>query len=98
MFAVVIVNSFEADCPMVMFTTRREARAYLQYAWEKAFNTELAESEVGLDESECFREDEYAKITWNDKDIMEFFVTFDSRPDAEFEEVKERYMKESRYE
>ena len=93
MYAVVIIQSFDSDVPMCLFTTKKEAKAYLNYTWENAYDTEKTESIVGLDESECFHKEEYAKITWNDGDTMEFILTFDSSPDAEFEEVKEKYMK-----
>lgn len=89
MNAVIIVQSFDNDTPVYVFDDHDKARAYMKWSWEECYNTEIAEGSL-LDESKCFCEDEYAKITWLDGSYIEFIVSYITQHDKNFDSINWR--------
>ena len=89
MYAVIMVHTFDADTPTVLFEDYDKAKAYLHWLWENYYNTEIAEGS-DLNENQCFHEDDYAKVAWADGDATEFILTYTSEPEKEFEKVDYR--------
>lgn len=79
-------QTFDPDSPLVLFDDYDKAKAYLHWLWENAYNTEMAEGSM-LIEQKCWHEDELAKITWSDGDYMEFILTGVSEPNEEFNDT-----------
>ena len=79
-YAVVVVTSFDLDVSVCLFDYYVKATEYLQDLWEDDYNTELAESVIGINEAHTYHEEDYAKITWRDGDTMEYYVTDVSKP------------------
>ena len=79
-YAVVITYSFNGDVPVYLFDNYDKAKEYLHDFWQDGYNAELAESTIGVDEEKTYHEDDYAIITWNDGDYMEYILTFVSEP------------------
>lgn len=82
-YIVVMVSSFDSDTPAVLFDDYNEAKAYLHWLWEDYYNIEIALGSH-LIETQCFHEEEYAKVTWSDNNTTEFILTFASSPDERF--------------
>jgi transcription initiation factor IIF auxiliary subunit len=74
-YAVVITTSFDIDVPVYLFDDCEKAIKYLHDLWEDDYNTELAESIIGVHESQTYHEEWYAKITWRNGDTMEYYLT-----------------------
>jgi hypothetical protein len=87
MYAVIMVHTFDADTPTVLFEDYDKAKAYLHWLWKEYYNTEIAEGSL-LDKEGCFHDDEYAKVTWTDNEATEFILTYTSEPDPEFKYVE----------
>lgn len=85
-YAVITIYSFDSDTPTVIFENYDKAKAYLHWLWENYYNTEIAEGS-DLNEEQCFHENEYAKVMWNDNDTTEFILTYISEPDEEFNNI-----------
>lgn len=79
-YAVVVRTSFDLETPVYLFDDYEKAKEYLHDLWQKDYNTELAESIRGIDEFATYHEEDYAKITWNDGDDMEYILTDISEP------------------
>ena len=79
-YAVVVRTSFDLEAPVYLFDDYEKAKEYLHDLWQKDYNTELAESIRGIDEFATYHEEDYAKITWNDGDEMEYILTDISEP------------------
>ena len=86
-WAVMRIATFDLDvCDCVVFDDYEKAKAYLHWSWEDYYNTEIAENS-GLYEEECYHEDEYAKVEWDDGEHTEFLLTVITPPDEEFHKV-----------
>ncbi len=83
-YAVIMYQSFDGDTPTVLFDNEEEAKKYLKWLWNRYYKEEQEQSVVALNETECFCEEEYAKVQWVDGDKTEFILTFTSEPDPEF--------------
>lgn len=86
MWGVVVVHSFNNYSPMIIVGDLTYAKAYLHWLWEDYYNTQLAEG-AELNEKECFHEESYAKITWDNGDYTEFILTYDVEVDPRFREA-----------
>ena len=84
MYAVIMVHSFEADTPLVLFESYEKAKAYAHWLWQSYYKEEQSQGSA-LNESECCYDGDYGKVTWADGEKTEFIVTFASEPDPEFE-------------
>lgn len=85
MWIVMMAHSFDADTPCYKFNNEEydKAKAYLHWLWEEYYNTEIAEGSE-LDNTMCYHEDEYAKVTWRDGEKTEFYLTYTSPYDEKF--------------
>lgn len=79
-YAVIIKYSFDGDTPVYLFDDYDKAKEYLHDLWQEAYNEELANSVVGVDEENTYHEDDVAIIRWEDGDYMEFILTYVSEP------------------
>jgi hypothetical protein len=73
MYVVTRTYSFDSDSVGSLFTDRETASSFLRSAWEDFYNRELAEG-GDLIEHECYFEEDYARITWTDRDRVEFHL------------------------
>lgn len=73
-YVIIVSESFNDDVPVYLFDSLGEARAALLSLWEDAYNTELVESECGIIEEETYIEDEFAKITWCDREYRTYKI------------------------
>jgi len=77
-YVVVKTHNFDPETEAVEFNNDREASAYLQWEWEDYYNTEIAENDPNdefishLDEDECYHDDNYGKVQWDNGDYTEF--------------------------
>lgn len=95
MYIVIVKHSFDEETPAYPFNDYDKARAYLHKLWEDFYNTEIEENEENLNKKECYHEDEYAKIKWNNDndDQTEFILTRNYPYDkAFFEGDWQRYL------
>lgn len=88
MYYVVEVMNFDYEAPLWgPFEEYRKACAFLHWLWEDYYNREIAEGSSALDQSQCFHDEDYAKVAWVDGDQTEFILTFETNPPKEFENV-----------
>lgn len=74
MYIVLKLHTFDPEREAHVFEDYADARDYLQEAWEDYFNTEIAENEAGLDFDQCYHEDDYAVVTFKDREMTEWFL------------------------
>ena len=74
-YAVIVTYNFDGTTPVYLFDDYNKATEYLHDLWQEGYNTELAESFVGIDEENTYHEEGYAKITWADGGYCEYIVT-----------------------
>ena len=79
-YAVVVRTSFDIEVLVYLLDDYEKAKEYLRDLWQHDYNVELAESIRGIDEFATYHEEDYAKITWNDGDEMEYILTDVSKP------------------
>lgn len=97
-YVVVKTHNFDVETEAAEFTDYRKATAYLHWLWEDYYNKELAYEEsdkdyIGhLDKDECYHEEEYAKVQWDDGDYTEFTLIEVDSPRREFPEDWEKYV------
>ena len=65
MFVVVKTHNFDPETEATAFEDEKEAKAYLQWLWQDYYNEEI-DNNSDLVERECYNEDDYAKIQWED--------------------------------
>ncbi len=65
MYVVTKTHNFDPETEAFVFDREKEAIEYLQHIWEEYYNEEIANGSA-LVESECYHEDDYAKIEWVD--------------------------------
>ena len=65
MFVVTKTHNFDPEVEATVFESLDKAVVYLQWLWEDYYNEEIA-NESDLVESECYHEEDYAKIEWTD--------------------------------
>ena len=85
-YVVIMDHTFDPETKVTIFGSRPQAEAYLHWAWEDYYNTEIAENPDGISEDETYHEDDYAVITYTDGTMTEFRV-------LEGEEISEDYNK-----
>lgn len=77
-YVVVKTHNFDPETEAAEFTDYRKATAYLHWLWEDYYNEEMAENDQEdddishLDEDECYHEEAYAKVQWDNGDWTEF--------------------------
>ena len=81
MYIALMVKNYDIEPEAVMFTTKALATDYLKWWWDKEYTEAKAKGQDQLYPAECYCEDEYAKLEWNDHARIEFFVVKDSRPE-----------------
>ena len=92
MYYVIMSHNFDAQTCIYEFEEYDKAIAFLHWDWENYYNEELSEGS-GLDEEECYHEDEYAQVKWEDGCQTEWnLVEGLDEPSPEFEEEWERYV------
>lgn len=70
-FYVIVSHSFDAETYIYKVNNETEATDLLEWLWEDYYNNEIV-AESHLNERECFHEDDYARVTWDDGDYTEF--------------------------
>lgn len=95
-YVVVKTHNFDVETEAVEFDDYRKATAYLHWSWEDYYNDQLAEDEYRdegyqLDEDECYHEETYAKVQWDNGDWTEFTLITVTPPRDDFPEDWERY-------
>ena len=89
-YVVTKTHNFDVETEAVKFTDYRKATAYLHWYWEDYYNNEII-AQSHLKEDECYHEEDYAKVTWEDGDYTEFNI-MEIYPEREdFPEDWERY-------
>lgn len=92
MFYVIMTHNFDAETCTYGFENETKALAFLHWAWEEYYNVEIAEGSH-LCESQCYYENDYAKVEWDDGCYTEWnLVEGLDEISAEFEKVWERYI------
>ena len=84
MFVVTKTHNFDPETEATLFDNIEDAISYLQWIWEDYYNREILEGEGDLLESECYHEEDYAKVTWEDKCVTEFHLMEIVPPRKEF--------------
>lgn len=96
-YVVVKTHNFDPETEAVEFDDYRKATAYLYWAWEDYLNDEMVEDsykdedENRLDEEECYHEETYGKVQWDDGDWTEFTLIAVTPPRDDFPEDWENY-------
>lgn len=85
MFVVTKTHNFDPETEATVFESRGKAVAYLQWLWEDYYNEEIA-NESDLVESECYHEEDYAKIEWSDGCQTWFHLIETIPPSCRFED------------
>lgn len=82
-YVVIIVHSFDGDVPVYAFGNNYDkAINYLKKSWQEYYDCEK-ENNSHLDESLCFCEGEYGRVTWDDGCSTEFILSYISDPGKE---------------
>ena len=77
-YVVVKTHNFDPETEAAKFLDYRRATAYLHWLWEDYYNEEIAENDLmdddisHLDEANCYHEECYAKVQWDNGDYTEF--------------------------
>lgn len=96
-YVVVKTHNFDPETEATEFTDYRKATAYLHWLWEDYYNEEMADNDPEdddishLDEDECYHEETYAKVQWDNGDWTEFNLITIYPPREEFPVNWERY-------
>lgn len=75
---VVITHSFDSDTPVYEYDSEEEAVKALKRLYTDYYAEEVREGSALVD-SECFCEDDYAKVTWADGCVTEFKLSYTSK-------------------
>ena len=86
MFVVVKTHNFDPETEATAFEDEKEAKAYLQWLWENYYDEEIANDSY-LVERECYHEEDFAKIQWEDgcQTWFKLIETVPVRADFSFE-------------
>lgn len=97
-YVVVKTHNFDPETEAVEFDDYRKATAYLHWAWEDYLNDEMVEDsykdedENRLDEEECYHEETYGKVQWDNGDWTEFTLITITPPRDNFPKDWEKYV------
>lgn len=91
-YVVLMEHTFDPETRVVYFNDYNRAKAYLHWAWEDYYNTEIAENPDGISEDETYHENDYAVITYTDMEMTEFKL-LETEPIDEFLKINwKRYL------
>ena len=90
-YVVIETYTFDPETEAVKFDDLLKAKAYLHWLWEDTYNTEIAHDPFGVDESECYHDETYARIQFSDGDAIEFFLVEVEKERPDFPSDWERY-------
>ena len=93
LYAVSVFTTWGYDNPVTLFENYDEAIDYLQWLWEDYYNDEIV-AQSRMNESECWHEENEAKLTWADGNTLHITLTYVTKPDAKFYEKYRQYKKE----
>lgn len=92
-YVVIMQHNFDAETRVVYFQERDKAVAYLHWAWEDYYNTEIAECPDSVIEEDTYHEENYALISYKEGGITEFLLSEVDDPLKGFETVNwRRYL------
>ena len=75
MYTVVRITNFDDERKAMIFPTETEAKEQLQLDWEDLYNDWIASNEIYVDEYLTYHEDDYAILSADDGDRIEWFLT-----------------------
>lgn len=97
-YVVIKTHNFDPETEAVEFTDYRKATAYLHWMWEDYYNDMMVDDDdfeddniSHLDEDECYHEETYAKVQWDDGDCTEFILAEITPQRKGFPENWEKY-------
>ena len=97
-YVVTKTHNFDPETEAVEFTDYRKATAYLHWLWEDYYNDAMVDDDFEddyrfyLDEEECYHEETYGKVQWNNGDYTEFSLIQISSQRKDFPENWEKYV------
>lgn len=96
-YVVIKTHNFDPETEVAEFTDYRKATAYLHWLWEDYYNDAISYDDpedddiTHLDENECYHEETYAKVQWDNGDYTEFSLVAIEPPREDFPDDWEQY-------
>ena len=97
-YIVIKTHNFDPETEATKFDDYRKATAYLHWVWENYYNDAMADDDYEdddishLDKNECYHEEDYAKVQWDNGDYTEFNLMAITPPHVNFPTDWEKYV------
>ena len=89
MYGVIKTNNFDfEDIELNVFDTEEEAVEFLENDWQQYYNIELEESMIPVLKEQCYHEDDFAKVEWENGDQTYWNLIFAYKHKQKNEETK----------